>query len=181
MIEPPLGTRSTERWAQQGGGGRTKLRRTQHGSGGRNTGVEGAASYAPTDADRTRTAMSSLAPLPSRTVQRETVSSEVVGLTACAISHCFLVILSGHHRPTTATSRREGSQDDGLDTGCQGPRRPTPLHTSVTGLSGRSLRPSSPGMGRWCGLRDDKVRCRVAQTCRSGMLLGNGPPMHSLR
>ena len=46
-------------------------------------------------------------------------------------------------------------------------------------MSGRSLRPSSPGMGRWCGLRDDKVRCRVAHTRGLGLLLGNRPPMNA--
>ena len=46
------------------------------------------------------------------------------------------------------------------------------------GLSGRSFRPGSPGMGHCRGLQDDMVRCGIAHTCDSELRLGNCPPMN---
>ena len=89
------------------------------------------------------------------------------------------VILSGGHRPIPATSRREGSQDDGLETGCQGLGRPPLSKHRFAGLSGGSFRPAATGMGRRCGLQDDNVHGQVSHTCGSWMLLGNGPPMNA--
>ena len=75
------------------------------------------------------------------------------------------VILSGHQRPLPATTRREGSQDDGLDTGYQGPGLTASLQTPLCGVvreilqAGRSRDEAlSWPFNDKCFFREDTVR-----------------------
>ena len=73
------------------------------------------------------------------------------------LTEAAFVIESGFRRPTPATARREGSQDDGLDTGWKGSGRPTPIHTIAVGSSVRSFSAGCPVRGYWCALFNDKT------------------------